>query len=517
MTQTETQQLNYKDEYYRMAALSYIPSSIVSEDTVPDVFAHFRRAPSIFFWMWLLTTITTTLVSLLGITHAIKLLRVSLRIRRDKQLVFLPTLADVYLKIFLFFPLIAVLTWSSLLAIRFALMFQLLLHLYEVGCLLWFWELMAHFLGGPEMAYKLLHLTTSLTPGVAQQLVKAAAKLHSPLSLRTTPTTCSRVLGTSTLATLSRSVGCPSLITSSADFPRLSSQIREPNHAETNLTGTLDPRDANAVLDSRTACSNITPATLKREVIGDENAVYSTVDTPQTQTMIAAKDPTPNLVAHTPASQHLEPRTSTADGPNSLMLLRLLPLQPSKDQLTAQAVSCHTPRPIRREICPVTGHSRQHVRRGPVVSPSCEDRRSFDLQQHPETSRDSTLHPITSFEDILLGQRSPTTSQSGSPSKSSRLHDPKRHINTFRTACSTTRLPEHTLSYSETQKKRTTAYRPKQRFNCKVCGLVPHPVVEILSSSTAVATTTTESTKSGSTKATMPKIKYRFPCVWYDI
>lgn len=64
---------------------------------------------------------------------------------------------------------------TSLILIRFALMFQLLLHLYEVGCLLWFWELMVDFLNGPEEACEVLHLATSLTEPAIRQLSVAAS------------------------------------------------------------------------------------------------------------------------------------------------------------------------------------------------------------------------------------------------------------------------------------------------------------------------------------------------------
>lgn len=58
-------------------------------------------------------------------------------------------------------------------------MFQLLLHLYEVGCLLWFWDLMTDFLNGPEEACKVLRLATSLTPASVRQLAVAATRIAS--------------------------------------------------------------------------------------------------------------------------------------------------------------------------------------------------------------------------------------------------------------------------------------------------------------------------------------------------
>eukprot|EP00382_Lankesteria_abbotti_P002017 CAMPEP_0113844242 /NCGR_PEP_ID=MMETSP0372-20130328/139_1 /TAXON_ID=340204 /ORGANISM="Lankesteria abbotti" /LENGTH=440 /DNA_ID=CAMNT_0000813245 /DNA_START=390 /DNA_END=1712 /DNA_ORIENTATION=- /assembly_acc=CAM_ASM_000359 len=70
---------------------------------------------------------------------------------------FIPLQHALYIKIYLFVPILAALTWASLFSLKFSLMFELLIHLYEAGCLLWFWTLNVNFLGGTETGNVILN------------------------------------------------------------------------------------------------------------------------------------------------------------------------------------------------------------------------------------------------------------------------------------------------------------------------------------------------------------------------
>lgn len=150
---------------------------------VPGALGHVKRAPAVFHWMWFASTIATVIVTLAATNHTVKLLQIGLKMREGKEKVFIPVLGRVYIKIFLFFPLISILSWLGLLIIRFAVLFQLLLHLYEATCLIWFWQLMADLLGGPETAFQVLHLATSLSPVAVRRLLHAATLLPGDESI----------------------------------------------------------------------------------------------------------------------------------------------------------------------------------------------------------------------------------------------------------------------------------------------------------------------------------------------
>lgn len=83
----------------------------------------------------------------------------------------------------------------SLVFLRLATMLQILLHLYEVGCLLWFWDLMTQYLSGPEKAFKIFHLTTSISPAKQQNIMKSIAQIQR----NSTPSTTCHVPRTTSL------------------------------------------------------------------------------------------------------------------------------------------------------------------------------------------------------------------------------------------------------------------------------------------------------------------------------
>lgn len=147
----------------------------------PMVLDHLRGAPEIFRVFWLTTGVLTAASLFISGQHVITLVKVGADLRTQLDNVFLPPLAALYLKAFLFFPLCALVSWLSLLIIRFTLMLQLLLHLYEVGCMLWFWETMCDFLNGPEAAYQVLHLATSLPQSSITRLMQVTSRMETAL------------------------------------------------------------------------------------------------------------------------------------------------------------------------------------------------------------------------------------------------------------------------------------------------------------------------------------------------
>eukprot|EP00922_Rhytidocystis_sp_ex-Travisia-forbesii_P043819 GHVS01065343.1.p1 GENE.GHVS01065343.1~~GHVS01065343.1.p1 ORF type:complete len:259 (-),score=13.03 GHVS01065343.1:449-1225(-) len=117
---------------------------------------HLHNAPSIFRWLWGISSVVAASCFLLWLKHIISLSRAGHKLRKQQQTVFAPQLFSLYVKIFTFFPLIGVLGWASVFLPRFSLMFSLLLHLYEVACLMWFWQLMVDLLDGPDNAVEIL-------------------------------------------------------------------------------------------------------------------------------------------------------------------------------------------------------------------------------------------------------------------------------------------------------------------------------------------------------------------------
>lgn len=125
-------------------------------DIVPHLALHLLKAPPCFQTLWVVSTSCTLLVVLLAIKHLSSLVIIGTRLRRDRDTVFQPILVTIYKRIFCFFPLMGILSWSGLFAPKLSLMFLLVLRLYEFGCLMWFWELMIDLLDGPENAYRIL-------------------------------------------------------------------------------------------------------------------------------------------------------------------------------------------------------------------------------------------------------------------------------------------------------------------------------------------------------------------------
>eukprot|EP00921_Rhytidocystis_pertsovi_P012785 GHVQ01020774.1.p1 GENE.GHVQ01020774.1~~GHVQ01020774.1.p1 ORF type:complete len:489 (+),score=51.56 GHVQ01020774.1:781-2247(+) len=117
---------------------------------------HLTNAPAIFNWLWGTSAFVASACFLLWAKHVWQLTRVGNIIRRQNDTVFPPKLFAIQVKMFTFFPLIGVLGCASVFLPRFSLMFSLLLHLYEVACLMWFWELMVDLMDGPDMAVNTL-------------------------------------------------------------------------------------------------------------------------------------------------------------------------------------------------------------------------------------------------------------------------------------------------------------------------------------------------------------------------
>lgn len=135
-------------------------SSGFDAENVPLVPIHLKQAPVTYRWFWCISSIATFVVATLAIKQLVSYSLVGAKIKRETKTVFHPQLAGLYTQLFLFFPLSGIVSWAALFAPKFCMMFVLLLRLYEVWCLLGFWELMVDVLNGPDDAFQTLQTQT---------------------------------------------------------------------------------------------------------------------------------------------------------------------------------------------------------------------------------------------------------------------------------------------------------------------------------------------------------------------
>lgn len=133
------------------------PRCVGSRTTaLPSVGEHLRNAPPIFHVFWGVSTACVFVVLVMTLPMLLRFLVEGEKLRRIKRFVFVPAHVRLTMQILCLFPLLSILSWTSMIIIRQAVLCELLAYLYNMAVLFWFFELVISYLGGFERALYIL-------------------------------------------------------------------------------------------------------------------------------------------------------------------------------------------------------------------------------------------------------------------------------------------------------------------------------------------------------------------------